>query len=38
MKLWTDEFAASWGVSVVGIVLWTLLLPYLSTRHLQPLL
>ena len=38
MKRWTDEFAASWSVSMVGAALWMMLFAYLSTRHLQPLL
>jgi hypothetical protein len=38
MKHLTDEFAASWGVSAIGFVVWFLFLMYLATRQLEPLL
>ena len=38
MKNSFDEFLAAWGVALAGCVMWSLLLAYLATKQLQPML
>jgi hypothetical protein len=38
MKKSLDEFLAAWGVALAGSVMWSLLLAYLATKQLQPIL